>query len=259
MTIEILDAKGALIRKFESKPKDAKPDPEDTGEPKFEVKKGLNEFVWNLRYPDARRIKGMILWGGQLLGPKAVPGEYQVRLTAAGKSLTERFSVKKDPRIKTAPEDFDKQFSLLLQIRDKLTETHDGILRIRDVRAQLQDFAKRQGSEKAATEAVQAAEALVKKLTAIEEMLYQTKNKSSQDPLNYPIQLNNKLAALAGVVGRSDHPPTDQSYVVYEDLVTRINAQLNGLKSLLDADLAKFNDLVRKAALPVIRPGGAAN
>lgn len=258
ITIEILDSKGALIRKFESRLKDAKPNPDDAGEPKFEAKKGWNQFVWNLRYPDARRIPGLILWGGQLAGPKAVPGEYQVRLTAADKTLTERFLLRKDPRLQTSDAELEKQFSLLTQIRDKLTETHDGILRIRDVRAQLQEFTKRQRDDQKAAEAVQAAEALVKKLTAIEETLYQTKNRSSQDPLNYPIQLNNKLAALAGVVGRSDHPPTDQSYVVYEDLVTRINAQLQGLKTALDGDLAKFNDLVRKAALPAIRPVASA-
>ncbi|MDZ7639513.1 MAG: hypothetical protein U5J83_14860 [Bryobacterales bacterium] len=162
--------------------------------------------------------------------------------------------MKKDPRLATTQADFEKQFALLSQIRDKLTETHDGILRIRDVRAQLQDFAKRQKENKSAADAVKAAEELAKKLTAIEETLYQTKNKSSQDPLNYPIQLNNKLAALAGVVGGSDNPPTDQSYVVYEDLVTRINAQLNGLKTALDADLARFNELVRKAPVPAVTP-----
>jgi hypothetical protein len=252
--IEILDVKGGLIREFESRLKGAKPDPEDSSEPKFDAKAGLNEFVWNLRYPDARRIKGMILWGGQLLGPKAVPGEYQIRLSAAGKTLTEKFTVKKDPRMATSQADFEKQFALLSQIRDKLSEIHDGILRIRDVRAQLQDFAKRQKNDSAAAEAVKAAESLAAKLTTIEEALYQTKNKSPQDPLNYPIQLNNKLAALAGVVGRSDHAPTDQSYVVHEDLVTRINAQLNGLRTALDADLARLNELVRKASLPVIRP-----
>jgi hypothetical protein len=254
ITIEILDAKGALIRKFESRLEGAKPDPDANGDPKFDAKKGLNEFVWNLRYPDARRVRGMILWGGQLAGPRAVPGEYQVRLTAAGKTFTERFAVKKDPRLATTQADFEKQFALLSQIRDKLTETHNGILRIRDVRTQLQEFSKRQKENKDAADALKAAEELVKKLTAIEEALYQTKNKSSQDPLNYPIQLNNKLAALAGVVGSSDNPPTDQSYVVYEDLVTRINAQLNGLKSALDADLARFNEMVRKASVPVVAP-----
>lgn len=254
ITLEILDAKGALIRKFESRVEGAKSDAEPDGEPKFDARKGLNQFVWNLRYPDARRIRGMILWGGQLAGPKAVPGEYQVRLTAAGKTFTERFAVKKDPRLPTTHADFEKQFALLTQIRDKLTETHEGILRIRDVRTQLQDFSKRHKDNKAAEEALKAAEALVKKLTEIEEALYQTKNKSPQDPLNYPIQLNNKLAALAGVVGSSDNPPTDQSYVVYEDLVTRINGQLNGLRTALDADLARFNELVRKASVPVVAP-----
>jgi photosystem II stability/assembly factor-like uncharacterized protein len=258
VTLEFLDAKGILIRKFESQVGDEKPaskEIEDVNQdPKFPVDKGLNRFVWNLRYPDAKRIEGMILWGGLLNGPLAVPGEYQVRITVEGNTETKPFLVRKDPRLATTPEDFEKQFELLTQLRDKLTSTHEGILRIRDVRGQLQDFAGRHKQNAQAADVVKAAQELAGKLTAIEEELYQTKNKSPQDPLNYPIKLNNKLAALAGVVASADARPTDQSYVVYEDLVTRINAQLAQLSGLIRNDLAQFNALVKKADLAAVVP-----
>src|SRR5207244_10125109 len=146
-------------------------------------------------------FKGMFLWGGLTRGPVVAPGAYQVRLTAGGRSLTRPLEVRKDPRLATSDEDFRKQYDLLAKIRDKLTETHDAITRIREMREQVKGVAERAKANKAIAD---AAESLGKKLTAVEEELYQTKNQSSQDPLNFPIRLNNKLAALAGVVAGAD-------------------------------------------------------
>jgi hypothetical protein len=158
------------------------------------AKAGVNRFVWNLRYPDASRFRGIILWAGNLNGPFAVPGAYQVRLLAGGKTLTESFEVKKDPRLSTTQADFQKQFELLTKMRDKLTETHDAITRIRETREQVKAFGDRAKGNGSITEGVKW---LSEKLTNIEEALYQTKNQSNQDPLNYPIRLNNKLASLS--------------------------------------------------------------
>lgn len=133
-----------------------------------------------------------------------------------------------------------------MQIRDKLTEIHESILKIRAVRSQVEAWGKRDPSlEKSARE-------LAAKLTAVEEELYQTKNRSSQDPLNYPIKLNNKLAALASVAGSAEARPTAQSQQVYEDLATRANAQLRTLGDLLKKDLEAFNRLVREKNLPAV-------
>ena len=111
------------------------------------------------------------------------------------------------------------------------------------------DRAKAAGGDEAIAE---AADALDKKLTAVEEALYQTKNQSSQDPLNYPIRLNNKLSALAGVVASADAAPTASSYAVYDDLAGRIDAELARLRTILDTDLAAFNALVREKAVPAV-------
>ncbi|HEY2945267.1 MAG TPA: glycosyl hydrolase, partial [Vicinamibacteria bacterium] len=213
---------------------------------------GLNRFPWDLRVEDASRFKGMILWGGLTRGPVLPPGTYQVRLTAAGKTLTQPLEVRKDPRLATGDDDYRKQYDLLLKIRDKVTETHDAITRIRETRDQVKGVAERARGNKAIAD---AADALDKKLTGVEEALYQTRNQSSQDPLNFPIRLNNKLAALAGVVS-GDAAPTDQSYVVYEDLTAKIDAELARLRQVIDTDVPAFNALVREQNVPavVIKP-----
>jgi len=193
--------------------------------------------------------------GGVTRGPVLPPGSYQVRLTAGGRTLTQPLEVRKDPRVATSDEDYRKQYDLLVKIRDKVTQAHDAITRIRETREQATGVAERAKGNKAIAD---AAEALDRRLTAVEEELYQTKNQSSQDPLNFPIRLNNKLAALAGVVGGGDAPPTDQSYAVYEDLTAKIDAQLARLRQVVDTDVPAFNALVREQNVPavVIKPAG---
>jgi hypothetical protein len=213
------------------------------------AKAGVNRFVWNLRHADATRVRGMILWGGNLNGPTAVPGSYQVKLTAGGKSQTQSFELLKNPRVASTAADFQKQFELHQKIRDKVSETHDAILRLREARDQIKGYADRNKGQKAI---VDAAKALNDKLTAVEEALYQTKNQSSQDPLNFPIRLGNKLAALAGVVAGTDYPPTSQSYAVYDDLAGKIDVELAKLKAALSTDVAAFNQLVREQNVPAV-------
>jgi hypothetical protein len=211
-----------------------------------------------MRYPDAVTFPGLVLWAGSTQGPLASPGKYQARLDAAGKVLTASFEIRKDPRLSATQQDFDKQLSLLLQIRDKLSETHEAILQIRDARRQIDDLATRYKDLPAGKAAADAARELARKLTAVEEELYQTKLQSSQDPLNYPIKLNNKLAALAGVVASADAAPTDQSYQLHEELAAKINAQLRTLQSLMEKDLAAFNKLIRDNNLPAVAPAKPA-
>jgi len=220
--------------------------------PRVTTDVGLNRFVWDMRYPDAVRFPGMILWAGETRGPRIVPGNYQVKLTADGETMTEGFTVKPDPRLQTTAADYAKQFELGLKIRTKLSDTHNAIIEIRDVRKQIDDLLKRVKDQPNAKVISDAGTQLIKNLTAIEEALYQTKNQSSQDPLNFPIRLNNKLAALGGVVYGSETPPTDQSYAVYEDLVAQIDAQLQKLSQIIKVDVPAFNQLVRDQNIPAV-------
>jgi len=173
-------------------------------------------------------------------------------LTVAGKTLTQNFEVKKDPRIDTTPADFAKQFELLTKIRNKLNEMHSAILDIRNARAQMDDMVKHIKDQPEDKAVADAAKALNAKLSAVEEALYQVKNRSSQDPLNYPIRVNNKLAALAGVVGEADAGPTDQCYTIYDELAAEADAQLAKLRQVMGEDLAAFNKLVREKNIPAV-------
>lgn len=260
VTLEILDGAGKLVRKISSKgdEADAPPPDDDDGPPqapaarKLPAKAGMNRFAWDLRYSDATRFKNLIMWAGNTQGPRATPGAYQVRLTAGGQTLTEPFEVRKDPRLATTQADLDAQLALALQVRDKLTETHDAVTRIRSVRDQVTSAADRAKAGSKDQKVKDAAEALRKKLTAVEEALYQTKNQSNQDPLNYPIRLNNKLAALGGAVAMGDGAPTAQAQEVYRELAGRIDAELETLKGVLATDLPAFNKLVSEEGVPAV-------
>jgi CRISPR/Cas system CSM-associated protein Csm2 small subunit len=207
-----------------------------------------------MRYPDATTFPGLIMWAGSVTGPIASPGNYSVRLTVDGKSQTQTFAIKKDPRLDTTPEDYAKQLSLALQVRDKLSAANGAVIRIRQVRQQLDEFGKR--DDKRVSD---AAKALAAKLTTIEEDLYQTKNRASEDPLNFPIKLNNKLAYVMGTVGSSDNQPTSHAYMVYEDVATKVNADLKALDVLMGADLAAFNKLVHDQGIPAVQAPATKN
>ncbi|HKV34150.1 MAG TPA: hypothetical protein VJP89_07515 [Pyrinomonadaceae bacterium] len=261
--LEFLDSTGKSIRKFTQRiPREGEAAPQTPAAPAGEggfggggaappvtTEVGLNRFVWDTRYPDAVRFPGMILWAGETRGPKLPPGRYQVKLTTDGQTLTQNFEIKADPRLTTAPADYAKQLELGLKIRDKLSETHNAIIQIRDVRKQIEDLLKRIPQSKPIND---AGTALNKKLTTIEEALYQTKNQSNQDPLNYPIRLNNKLAALGGVVGSADAAPTAQSYAVYDEVVIAIDAELQKLSQIIKTDVPAFNQLVRDQNIPAV-------
>ncbi|MDQ1708201.1 MAG: hypothetical protein QOJ88_1412 [Pyrinomonadaceae bacterium] len=221
-------------------------------QPRVTTDVGLNRFVWDLHYADSVRFPGMILWAGEMRGPRVAPGNYQVRLTVDGQTTTETFAVKPDPRLHVTAADFAKQLEFGLKLRDKVTETHNAIIQIRDVRKQVDDLLKRVMGQPSYKVINDAASALKKNLASVEDSLYQTKNQSSQDPLNYPIRLNNKLAALAGVVSSADAAPTDQSYAVYDELVVQIDAQLGRLVQIMKTDVPAFNQLVRDQNIPAV-------
>jgi photosystem II stability/assembly factor-like uncharacterized protein len=260
VALEMLDSAGKTVKRFSNKKHEEGPERAPDEEEEFSLPgpgplmatAGLNRFVWDLRYPDAVRFPGLIMWAGQTQGPKAVPGTYQVKLTVDGKTETQALVVKKDPRLETSNEEFAKQFELLIQIRDKLSQMHRSILEIRDAYKQIDDIAKRTVGESEDKAIADAAKSLKEKLTAVEQALYQTQNRASEDPLNYPIRLNNKLAALGGVVASSDGAPTEQDYTIFHDLVPVIDAELGKLEKIKREDIVAFNKLVRDRDIPAV-------
>ena len=258
VTLEFMDAKGNLIKKFSSQ-KAAGAEAADPmagrfgGEaPRMNAEAGMNRFIWNMRYPDAERVPGAVLWGGSVAGPTAPPGIYQVRLTSGGKTLTQSWEWKRDPRIQTAAADFQEQFDFLIKIRDKQSEVNRAVNRLRDVRGRIETLLRQiSGHEKEAA-IVEAAKKITNGLLAVEDVLIQWRSKSSQDPLNYPIRIDDRIAALAGVVSSADAKPTNQSYALFKELSAAGDAEIAKLKIVLETDLAEFNRLVKEAGVPAI-------
>jgi photosystem II stability/assembly factor-like uncharacterized protein len=271
LRIDILDSSGRLLRSFaggltaeKQKSGAGDGDEEEGGRhkppPKPSMNRGLNRFTWDMRYPGFVEFPGMILWAGENRGPLAMPGSYQARLTVDGQVQTEPVEIRLDPRIKGISQaDLVKQFELASAIRDKVSEANNAVLLIRGVRAQIGPTLQ-QVSDPASRRAGQQLDA---KLAAIEERIYQVNNRSSEDPLNYPIMLNDKLAGLAEVVERADATPTAQDYVVFAELSKRLQAELASMNQVLASDLPAFNMMlgqqhlapIEKRALPAVEQG----
>jgi hypothetical protein len=259
VTIEILDAQGQAVRSFTgTAPKDqdkAKekekgeappPDEEESllrpQEPKVGTAKGMNRFVWDMRHAGPTTFPKMILWAASTRGPRAMPGTYQVRLTTAAGAQTQPFTIRKNPVLTAVSEsDLAEQFELAMQIRDRVSQANDAVVKIRGLKDQVKDRAEKATANGKRPQVGRAAQALTEKLTAVEGEIYQYRNQSSQDPLNFPIRLNNKLAALMGVVDTGDGRPTDQSVAVFKDLSAQLDAQLARLDALLETDVPAFN------------------
>ncbi len=246
VTLDVSDGSGNLIQRFSTQPQ------ADSDEQKLNVNAGMNEAQWNMRYAGASQFEGMVLWGGGTQGPRAVPGQYQATLTTGEQSRTTDFEIQRDPRLSVTAEDYQAQFDFLVGIRDKLTQTHDAIKSIRDVRSQIQSLSKRLGDDQQNKDLVEQGKEIVQQLTEIEETLYQTKSRSPQDPLNFPIRLNNRLSALVNVVSSADGPPTRQSIEVRDMVVAEIDEQLGALTKVFDEDLPRFNNAIRDRQIPAI-------
>jgi photosystem II stability/assembly factor-like uncharacterized protein len=222
------------------------------GEDKLpDVVNGHNRAAWDLRYPEIKLPEGMILWAGSALGPRVLPGTYSVRLTVGDQSMTAPITLRPDPRLSATPADMKAQFDFTYAIWQKVTEMHTQIERIRDVRKQLGEVKKRVGDAKESKPIVDAANDLDKKMTAVEEALYQTKNKSSQDPLNFPIRLNDKLSGVGDSAAIGDFAPTAQHIATREELLKQVDEQLAKLKAIWATDLPAFNKLA--ASVPAVK------
>ena len=258
ITMEILDSKGQVIRKYPPKPQ---PSDEASGEEggfgrpqarALPIEAGLNRFVWDLQYEGSSRVPNSPLWGGNTDGPVALPGNYQVKLTVQGKSYTAPLEIKPDPRVKTTQADLEKQFDLRLKIRDRVTQAHDAINQIRDIRAQINALNKRLEGQPQAKAVAEAGKQLDKKMTEVEEVLVQTKATSNQDVLNYPIRLNNYLVALGGVVESADGAPTQASYDVFNMLSRQLDEQLGKWHEILNADVPVYDAAVKNQNVPAL-------
>jgi hypothetical protein len=206
---------------------------------------GLNTITWDLRYPNAVGFPGMILWGGGLTGPSAPPGTYQVRMHVNGRTQTQPFVVKRNPLQSATDADLQAQFDLAIQIRDKTSEANNAVIQIRRMKADVADrLTKSQDAQLKA-----AGDKLTTELSAVEGEIYQVKNQSGQDPLNFPIKINNRLASLLSVVNDGDGRPIGNAAPIFRDLVGELKVLTDRLAKVLGTSLTEFNTHAKRLGL----------
>ncbi len=208
---------------------------------KLKVAKGGNTHVWNTRGKGAERLKGMILWWANLDGAKAVPGEYMVHLNVNGNSSSEKFKIIPDPRAEVSVADMQRQYDFISDINETIDRAHKSIKKIRNINKQLDAFTAQYKENEATKALVERAKKMKEGFESIEKELYQTKNRSRQDPLNFPIKLTNKLGHLNSLVAIDDFPPTDQDIAVKNELTKGIKTQLTAFDAMVSKEIADFN------------------
>jgi photosystem II stability/assembly factor-like uncharacterized protein len=209
---------------------------------------GLQRFTWDVRHEPVISFPGMVLWGATTNGPMALAGSYQARLTVDGTPQTAPFDLKKDPWRGTSDADLREQFELASRIRDKVNEANSAILQIRKIKQQLDDRTKQ--TSNADVKAI--AEQFQKELTAVEESVYQVRNRSNQDPLNFPIKTNNRLASLLRVVEAGDGKPIGNVEPIFNDLQGELKAETDRLQRTIATYLQRFNQAAQRAGMQPI-------
>ena len=208
---------------------------------KLEVKKGGNTFVWDTRGKGAEKLEGMIFWWASFDGAKAVPGNYKVHLNVNGSTSSETFTILPDPRAESSVAEMQNQFDFITDINTTIEKAHQSIKKIRNVTEQLNAFTEQYKDDERTKDLVEKAKAMKDKLGEVEKALYQTQNRSGQDPLNFPIKLTNKLGHLNSLVSIDDFPPTEQDIAVKNELTAKINKELKIFDDVVSSELLEFN------------------
>lgn len=259
--LEIVDSTGAVLRTFlpdTSKRDSTKSDSTRRAQQRgrnavtyLPSRAGLSHIDWDLRTEPFATFPGMILWGARARGPAVPPGRYTVRLVADGRTLTQPIVVKRNPWFTDVSDaDLRAQYAFSKKVRDKTNEANEAVIAIRRVKKQLEERRKKTDDAKLGT----AIAALEKRASAIEEKIYQVRNRSGQDPLNFPIKVNNRLATLLSMAERGDGRPTSNMPEIYQILAKELDGYTAELAQLWKGDLASLNHELSGAGLLPVDP-----
>ncbi|MBI1809733.1 MAG: hypothetical protein HYR75_07545, partial [Gemmatimonadetes bacterium] len=197
-------------------------------------------------------MKNTVLDEGTLDGPVAPPGNYAVRLIAGADTLTRRFTVVKDPRVKTPDADLVAQFRAALRVRDRISELVESATRIEDVQAQVDQRTAQSKEQPFAKRVADAATPLRQKFEGLRTELYEVGCHVDECTLDQPIKLYNMLLSLNAQIQTGDYGPTKQHGEVADDLSGKLNVVLQRLQQLEDGDLAAFNKMLQELGLPAV-------
>lgn len=244
VTITVVDPLGAEVLKRASDAKDDKQ--------KCSVRRGMNCVVLEWQDEAPKILDGMVLWNGRGSAPRAAPGEYAITVALGELRQTVRGRLRKDPRSQASDVELQERRRLSVQCRDVVTKAHTAIDQLRGLRTQLQGVVDRaEGDAKPKLEELRSA--IAAELTAVEEALYQTKARSSQDVLNFPIRLTDKLLGVQSAVESAEFGPTAGQREVAAGLIAAIEAQLGALERIRGERLGAFNALARELAIPYVK------
>lgn len=241
--LNILDGNGKVIRSFSSNSTEKNS--------KLTVKNGMNEFIWDTSLSEVEPIDGMILWNGSISGPRMPPGTYSVQLVSGKESQTKNFVIKANPTYKCTSDDYLAQYNFLVEVKDKFAEVQQCIRDIRTLRGQIEQF-KNISGKTIPKEISSACDTILKKIAETEGELYQVKLKSSQDILNFPMKINDRLAGLYNYASSGNTAPNAQVKEAYNELKTIADQELGSFKTVLEKDVAELNNLIRSSELPII-------
>jgi len=247
VSLSFYDANDKLIQKFSTKPN------KDKKEKNLQVKDGHNVFYWNMMYDGAESVEGMILWWASLSGPMALPGNYKVELTVNDTKMRQDFNILRNPTSEATESDMKAQFTFINDINTKMTEIHKALKNVKKVRTQIGLLKKSISDKEKQKDLLDFADNLLKDMTKIEENLYQTKSKSGQDPLNYPIRLNNKLAHLNSLTRMGNYAPTQQAIDFKNEITKEIDAELAKLNTLFSEGVSTLNQKVKESDIERIQ------
>lgn len=234
ISLTYFNVKGDTLSSFSNASKDK--------DKKLKVKKGGNTHVWDTRGKGAEKLPGMIFWWANFNGAKSVPGSYKVSLNINGTDQAQEFKIVPDPRAEATVEDMQKQYDFVTEVNATVDKAHQSIKKIRKINDQLDAFTKQYKDDDRTKDLVEKAKKMKEKFGEVEKALYQTKNRSGQDPLNFPIRLTNKIGHLNSLVALDDFPPTAQDIAVKNELTSKINAQLKSFDELVDQEIGAFNE-----------------
>ncbi|MGV3707329.1 MAG: WD40/YVTN/BNR-like repeat-containing protein [Gemmatimonas sp.] len=263
LELSILDSAGAVMRSFlpDTTPPGATPAAAPAGGRRGGAAAplpkaiGFNRYTWDLRTPPIEGFPGMILWGAGTNGPVVPPGKYKVRKIVDGKTLEAPLVVKRNPMLPDVTDaDLRAQYAFGKKVRDKATEANRAVIAIRRVKAQLDDRLRKAADDAALKS---AGATLTTNATAVETSVYQTKNQSGQDPLNFPIKVNNRIANLLSMSERGDGPPNQSMPEIYNILVTELKGYTDRLETVWKTDLVAVNKELTRLKLPPIDPNCA--
>lgn len=245
--LDILEMDNTLIQRYSTNAKVNKLDP--TSAKPLKVKAGGNNLVWDLRYPGFKTFEGMIFYSSPNKGPKAVPGSYKAKLTVNGISKEQIFKVIKDPRLPNSQKDFQDQFDFLVAVRDEVSKANEAIIKIRNIQKDLKYLKEKTKNNNDLQKLIAEYET---ELSVIENKIHMTKNQSRQDPLNYGIRINNRLAFLLADSQMGDYAPTEQAKQFFKEITAELNLEVNRLNKLVTQQTEIINSKVDQEDIKMI-------